>query len=92
MTSNTGNEVLDESIITISNFAQRVHDSINNLNTSLEENYEEHNDIYQKLNNIDSVHEDIYDKIGQMNANFAFSYITEDGENILTIEKITQST
>jgi len=87
MISNTGNEIIDESINTISNFAQRVHDSLNNLRTSLQENFEEHKDIYQKLNDIDSVHEDIYDKLGEMSKDFSFSYITALDENILILEK-----
>ena len=80
--SNTGNETIDQSINTISYFAQRVHDSISYLHTSIQDNFDQHEDIYQRINNLDNAREDIYNKIGAI----SFSCIEDPDGNILTLQ------
>ena len=80
--SNTGNETIDQSINAISYFAQRVHDSISYLHTSIQDNFDQHEDIYQRINNLDNAREDIYNKIGSI----SFSCIEDPDGNILTLQ------
>ena len=80
--SNTGNETIDQSINAISYFAQRVHDSISYLHTSIQDNFDQHEDIYQRINNLDNAREDIYNKIGAI----SFSCIEDPDGNILTLQ------
>lgn len=82
MISNTGNETIDQSINAISYFAQRVHDSISYLHTSIQSNFDEHKDIYQRINNLDNAREDIYNKIGAI----SFSCTEDPDGNILTLQ------
>ena len=82
MISNTGNETLDQSINAISNFAQRVHDSISYLHTSIQDNFDQHEDIYQRINSLDNAREDIYNKIGAI----SFSCVEDPDGNILTLQ------
>lgn len=85
--SNTGNETIDQSINAISYFAQRVHDSISYLHTSIQDNFDQHEDIYQRINNLDSAREDIYNKIGEMSSKgCSFSCIEDPDGNILTLQ------
>ena len=80
--SNTGNETIDQSINAISYFAQRVHDSISYLHTSIQDNFDQHEDIYQRINNLDNAREDIYNKIGAI----SFSCVEDPDGNILTLQ------
>lgn len=80
--SNTGNETIDQSINAISYFAQRVHNSISYLHTSIQDNFDQHEDIYQRINNLDSAREDIYNKIGAI----SFSCVEDPDGNILTLQ------
>lgn len=80
--SNTGNETIDQSINAISYFAQRVHNSISYLHTSIQDNFDQHEDIYQRINNLDNAREDIYNKIGAI----SFSCIEDPDGNILTLQ------
>ena len=80
--SNTGNETIDQSINAISYFAQRVHDSISYLHTSIQDNFDQHEDIYQRINNLDNARADIYEKIGAI----SFSCIEDPDGNILTLQ------
>ena len=82
MISNTGNETLDQSINAISYFAQRVHNSISYLHTSIQDNFDQHEDIYQRINNLDNAREDIYNKIGAI----SFSCVEDPDGNILTLQ------
>lgn len=87
MISNTGNETLDHSINEISNFAQRVHDSISYLHTSIQDNFDQHTDIYARITYLDNAREDIYNKIGEMsNKGCSFSCIEDPDGNILTLQ------
>ena len=87
MISNTGNETLDHSINEISNFAQRVHNSISYLHTSIQDNFDEHTDIYARITYLDNAREDIYNKIGEMsNKGCSFSCIEDPDGNILTLQ------
>lgn len=88
--SNTGNTVVDTSVNIISNFAQRVHDNISYLNVKIEENSDEHTDIYTKLSYIDSVHQNIYEQISQLEnkSEYEISCIADsDNSNMLVIQK-----
>ena len=80
--SNTGNETIDQSINAISYFAQRVHDSISYLHTSIQSNFDQHKDIYQQITYLDNAREDIYNKIGAI----SFSCIEDPDGNILTLQ------
>ena len=80
--SNTGNETIDQSINAISYFAQRVHNSISYLHTSIQSNFDQHTDIYQRINNLDNAREDIYNKIGAI----SFSCVEDPDGNILTLQ------
>ena len=80
--SNTGNETIDQSINAISYFAQRVHNSISYLHTSIQDNFDQHEDIYQRINNLDNAREDIYNKIGAI----SFSCVEDPDGNILTLQ------
>lgn len=80
--SNTGNETIDQSINAISYFAQRVHDSISYLHTSIQDNFDQHEDIYQRINNLDNARADIYEKIGAI----SFSCVEDPDGNILTLQ------
>ena len=80
--SNTGNETIDQSINAISYFAQRVHNSISYLHTSIQDNFDQHEDIYQRINNLDNAREDIYNKIGAI----SFSCVGDPDGNILTLQ------
>ena len=80
--SNTGNETIDQSINAIAYFAQRVHNSISYLHTSIQDNFDQHEDIYQRINNLDNAREDIYNKIGAI----SFSCIEDPDGNILTLQ------
>ena len=82
MISNTGNETLDQSINAISYFAQRVHNSISYLHTSIQDNFDQQEDIYQRINNLDNAREDIYNKIGAI----SFSCVEDPDGNILTLQ------
>lgn len=87
MISNTGNETLDHSINEISNFAQRVHNSISYLHTSIQDNFDQHTDIYARITYLDNAREDIYNKIGEMsNKGCSFSCIEDPDGNILTLQ------
>lgn len=87
MISNTGNETLDQSINAISNFAQRVHNSISYLHTSIQDNFDQHTDIYEKITYLDNAREDIYNKIGEIsNKDCSFSCIEDPDGNILTLQ------
>ena len=85
MISNTGNETLDQSINAISNFAQRVHNSISYLHTSIQDNFDQHTDIYERITYLDNAREDIYGKIGEISKNLSFSCIEDPDGNILTL-------
>lgn len=80
--SNTGNETIDQSINAISYFAQRVHNSISYLHTSIQDNFDQHEDIYQRINNLDNARADIYEKIGAI----SFSCVEDPDGNILTLQ------
>ena len=80
--SNTGNETIDQSINAISYFAQRVHDSISYLHTSIQDNFDDHKNIYAQLTSIESAHQDIYNKIGAI----SFSCVEDPDGNILTLQ------
>ena len=80
--SNTGNETIDQSINAISYFAQRVHDSISYLHTSIQDNFDQHEDIYQRITYLDNAREDIYNKIGAI----SFSCVEDPDGNILTLQ------
>ena len=85
--SNTGNETIDQSINAISYFAQRVHDSISYLHTSIQNNFDEHKDIYKQITYLDNARADIYDKIGEMSRkSCSFSCIEDPDGNILTLQ------
>ena len=85
--SNTGNETIDKSINAISYFAQRVHNSISYLHTSIQSNFDEHKDIYQHITYLDNARADIYSKIGEMsNKGCSFSCIEDPDGNILTLQ------
>ena len=74
--SNTGNETLDQSINEISNFAQRVHNSI-------QSNFDQHRNIYEQLTYIESAREDI-DVISEVTA----SSLTNIDTRLKKIEEI----
>ena len=85
--SNTGNETIDQSINAISYFAQRVHNSISYLHTSIQSNFDEHKDIYQQITYLDNARADIYSKIGEMSSkSCSFSCIEDPDGNILTLQ------
>lgn len=85
--SNTGNETIDQSINAISYFAQRVHNSISYLHTSIQDNFDDHKNIYKQITYLDNAREDIYNKIGEMsNKGCSFSCIEDPDGNILTLQ------
>ena len=84
--SNTGNETIDQSINAISYFAQRVHNSISYLHTSIQDNFDQHEDIYKEISYLNNARADIYNKIGEIsNKGCSFSCIEDPDGNILTL-------
>ena len=85
--SNTGNETIDLSINAISYFAQRVHDTISYLHTSIQDNFDDHKNIYKQITYLDSTYQDIYNRIGEISSkNCSFSCIEDPDGNILTLQ------